>query len=434
MTASLRCPNSKMDIAPNTNVCDYIALKGGSRVKFAIVGCGVAGISAALTIRKNSSEAEISVYTDENAFYYPRPRLYEVISGEREPQDLYSYQPQFYEGQRIKVYLKKKVVNIDTAKKEIQFEDGSRAAWDRLLLANGANPFVPSMKGLGKSGVFTLRTIGDAVSIRERLKKTSNAIVIGTGLLGLELAASLRKAGRKISAVGLESRLLPRQLDNDCSEILKKDLEEMGIESILSAKCKEILGKDEVAGVSLEDGRELQGGMMVVAAGVRPNIGLALDAGIEASQGVVVDQHLQTSVDDVYAAGDVIEFKGQVYGQIPPALEQAKIAALNMLGKNEHVYEGTVQRTTLRIAGISLTSMGLVNPEGSGFEEIKKVNREEGEYGKVVLKGGKIVGAILLGKRVDVATITRLMDKGIDVSDYKHRLLDADLKSAIPTV
>jgi nitrite reductase (NADH) large subunit len=422
-----------MDIAAKTNVCDYNALKARSSVKFAIVGCGVAGTSAALAIRKNSSDAEISVYTDENDFYYPRPRLYEVISGEREPQDLYSYQPQFYENQRIKVYLKKKVVNIDLVKKEIQLEDGSRAGWDRLLLANGANPFVPPMNGLGKSGVFTLRTIEDAVSIRERLKKTSNAIVIGTGLLGLELAASLRKAGRKVEVIGLDSRLLPRQLDNDGSEILKKDLEEMGIVPVLSARCKEILGKDEVDGVSLEDGRELQGGIMVVAAGVRPNIGLALDAGIKVAQGVVVDQHLQTSANDVYAAGDVIEFKGQVYGQIPPALEQAKIAALNMLGKNEQVYAGTVQRTTLRIAGISLMSMGLVNPEGSGFEEIKKANREEGEYGKVVLEKGRIVGAVLLGKRVDVATITRLMDKGIDVSDYKHRLLDADLKNVIPT-
>jgi nitrite reductase (NADH) large subunit len=423
-----------MDIAPSTNVCDYNASKESSHVKFAIVGCGVAGISAALAIRKNSSDSEISVYTDENDFYYPRPRLYEVISGEREPHDLYSYPPEFYDSQRIKVYLKKKVVNIDLVKKEIQLEDGSRTGWDKLLLANGANPFVPSMQGLGKSGVFTLRTIGDAVSIRERLKKTSNAIVVGTGLLGLELAASLRKTGRNVGVVGLESRLLPSQLDNDGSEILKKDLEEMGIVPVLSAKCKEILGKDEVAGVSFEDGRDLQGGMMVVAAGVRPNIRLAFDAGIKASQGVVVDQHLQTSGDDVYAAGDVIEFKGQVYGQIPPALEQTKIAALNMLGQNEHVYEGTVQRTTLRIAGISLTSMGLVNPKGSGFEEIKKVNREEGEYGKVVLEKGRIVGATLLGKRMDVATITRLMDKGVDVSEFKHRLLDTDLKNAIPTM
>jgi nitrite reductase [NAD(P)H] large subunit len=402
-------------------------------VKYAIVGCGVAGTSAALAIRKNNSDAEISVYTDENDFYYPRPRLYEVISGASEPQDIYSYTPQFYVSQRIKVYLKRKVVNLDLAKKEIQFEDGSRTGWDRLLLANGANPFVPPMKGLGKNGVFTLRTIEDAVSIGERLKKTSSAIVVGTGLLGLELAASLRKAGRNVAVIGLESRLLSRQLDYDGSEILKKDLEEMGIMPVLNARCKEILGKDEVDGVSLEDGRELQGGIIVVAAGVRPNIGLALDAGIKVAQGVVVDQHLQTSANDVYAAGDVIEFKGQVYGQIPPALEQAKIAALNMFGKNKRVYEGTVQRTTLRIAGINLISMGLVNPTGSGFEEIKKANRDEGEYGKVVLEKGRIVGAVLLGKRVDITTIARLMDKGVDVSDFKDRLLGGNLKNVIPT-
>ena len=398
-------------------------------MKFVIVGCGVAGISAALAIRKNSSEAEISVYTDEDDLYYPKPRLYEVISGEREPQDLYGYQPQVYENQRITVHLKKKVVGIDSVKKVIEIDDGTRTEWDKLLLANGADPYIPVVNGLEKTGVFTLRTIRDAVSIRERLKKGSNVIVIGTGLLGLELAASLVKAGRKVEAMGIESRLLPRQLDREGSEILKKNLEELGIKPILSAKCKEILGNGEVSGVSLEDGSRFQGETVVIAAGVRPNTELAQDAGMKVGRGVAVDKYLQTSVEDAYAAGDVIEFKGQVFGRIPPALEQAKIAALNMVGDNAQIYEGTVERTVLRIAGINLTSLGLINPEGSGFEEIKKINRTEGEYGKVVLERGRIVGAVALGKDADLMTIAKLMDGRVDVTEFKDHLFDPDLKN-----
>jgi len=162
----------------------------------------------------------------------------------------------------------------------------------------------------------------------------------------------------------------------------------------------------------------------LISAGVRSNTDLAVEAGIKVDKGVVVDQYLQTSVKDVYAAGDVAEFEGRVYGIIPAALEQAKIAAMNMLGKEKQVYKGTIPSNTLKIVGIDLTSMGLVSPEGPQCEEIRKIEKEKGVYKKIVLEQGKIVGAIILGDTKGVSSIKKLMDQGIDVTKYKDSLLE----------
>jgi nitrite reductase (NADH) large subunit len=399
---------------------------GGFLVHIVIVGCGVAGATAAMKLGETSAEIDISIFTDELDLYYPRPRLYEVISREKEPQEIYSFPQQLFEARGVKVYLNKKVLDIDLGKKQLLLQDYSRIDYDKLLLANGARAFVPPIKGVEKKGVFTLRTITDALAIREYAMKTDKAIVIGAGLLGLELAACLRKTGKQVQLVEINPRVLPSQLDQEGAEILEDELKTLGIYPVTSVKTSEILGKDEVTGVSLSNGEELSGGLVLIAAGIKSNIDLAADAGIKVNKGVIVDEYLQTSVNDVYAAGDVSEFDGRVYGIIPPAIEQAKIASLNMLDKERHVFRGTIHTTTLKIAGISLTSMGLTNPQGSQYEEIKKVSRQENVYKKIVLKQGKIVGAVILGQRKDAAVIMKLMDQEVDVTKYKDHLLEED--------
>jgi nitrite reductase (NADH) large subunit len=377
-----------------------------------------------MKLGENTPKTEISIYTDENHLYYPRPRLFEVISGEREPQAIYSFSQQLYEARGAKTHLNKKVVSIDVGRKQLLFDDSSRTTYDKLLLANGARPSIPPIKGVEKKGAFTLRTIADALAIREHAKKTNKAIVIGGGLLGLEFAACLRKAGKQVQVVEINPRVLPGQLDQEGAEILEDELRTLGISAVTSVKTNEILGRDEVTGVSLSNGQELPGGLVLIAAGIMSNTDLAAGAGIKVNKGVIVDEYLQTSANDVYAAGDVSEFNGRVYGIIPPAIEQAKIASLNMLCKERHAYRGTVYSTSIKIAGISLTSMGLVNPEGSQYEEIKKVNRQENVYKKIVLEQDRIVGAIVLGERKGVAALLKLMDQGSVVTKYKDQLLE----------
>jgi len=391
-----------------------------------IVGSGVAGVTAARTIKENDPKAKISVYTDEKHFYYPRPRLYEVLSGEANPREIYMFPQQWYEKRGIKVHMKKKVSGIETAKRELLLEDRSRVNYDKLVLANGAHPFVPPIKGVEKTGVFTLRSIKDALTIKEYTKKTRKTIVIGGGLLGLEFAASLRKLGQQVEVVEIFPRLLPRQLDQDGAKILKDRIETRDIKIVLGVKTEEVLGRKTVSGILLDNGKELSGNLVLISAGVRSNTNLAVEAGIKVDKGVVVDEYLQTGVNDVYAAGDVAEFEGRVYGIIPAAMEQAKIAAMNMLEKEKQVYEGTIPSNTLKIVGIDLTSMGLVNPEGPQYEEVKKVDKEKGGYKKIVLEQGKIVGAIFLGDRKGVTSIKKLMDQEIDVTKYKDFLLEDD--------
>ena len=390
-----------------------------------IVGCGIAGITAATSIRKSMADAEISVYTNETYLYYPRPRLYEVMSGEKRPEEICAHPIQFYESQRIKVFLNKRVIKIDAENRKLLTEDGAEVDYNKLLLANGASPFRPPLKGVEKKGVFTLRTIFDALEIKKYAEKTSKVIVIGGGLLGLEFAASLRKLGKEVDVVEINARLLPNQLDQVGAAMLKDKLEALNIHLFLGVKTKEILGEDRVSGILLDDERELSGSLILIAAGIRPNVNLAAEAGIKVNRGVMVDQHLQTSDNDVYAAGDITEFNGSVYGIIPPAIEQAKTASANILGEGE-VYKGTVHTTTLKIADITLTSIGNVNPEDSRYKEIRKINKQEGVYKKIVLDQGKIIGAILLGDRKGGATIKRLMDQQADVTKYGENILEDD--------
>ncbi len=403
-----------------------IKLFGCVEMHAVIVGSGVAGVTGARTVRRMDPEAKISIYMDEKHFYYPRPKLYEVLSGNSKPQEIYTLTKQWYENRGIEIHLNKKAVGIETASKKILFEDHPTVSFDKLLLANGAHPFVPPIRGIDKTGVFTLRSIKDALSIKEYAKKTREAIVIGGGLLGLEIATCLRKLGQQVQVVEIFPRLLPRQLDQDGATILKEKVETLGIDFILGVRTEEILGEKTVSGISLGNGTELSSELVLISAGVRPNTDLAVDAGIKVEKGVVVNTYLQTSVTDVYAAGDVAEFKGRIYGIIPAAVEQAMMAAKNMVDKEKQVYEGTIPSATLKVVGIDLTSMGLVNPEDPRYEEVKKIDKEQGIYKKIVLEQGKIVGAIILGSRRGVTSIKRLMNLEIDVTKYKDFLLEEE--------
>lgn len=388
-----------------------------------IVGNGVAGVTAARIIKEKNPETRVSIYTNESHHYYPRPRLYEVLSGEAKPREVYMFSEDWYEKKGINVQLNKKALSIDTERKELLMEDGSRVNYDKLLLANGGHSFIPPIKGAEKTGVFALRTIRDALSIKEFTKKTEKVIVIGGGLLGLEFASSLKKLGQQVTVVEMFPRLLPRQLDPDGATILKNRIASRGIDIVLGVKTVEILGRETVSGILLDSGEELSGDLVLISAGMRSNTALAMEAGIKVNRGVVVDGHLRTSADDVYAVGDVAEFEGIVYGIIPAALEQASIAAANILGEEHNVYTGTIPSNILKIVDVELTSMGLVNPEEPKYEEVKKADKKKGVYKKLVLDKGKIVGAILLGDKKGVTSIKRLMTHETDITKYKNSIL-----------
>jgi len=388
-----------------------------------IVGNGVAGVTAARIIKEKNPKALVSIYTDESYQYYPRPRLYEVLSGEIEPQDIYMFSEEWYRNKGIRVQLNKRVVNINLEQKEILQDDKTRVDYDKLILANGGHPFVPSINGIKKTGVFTLRTIKDALTIKDYTKKTKKAIVIGGGLQGLEFATSLKRLMQQVIVVELFPRLLPKQLDNEGATILKNHINSRGIEIVLGKKVVEVLGKNKVSGILLDNGESIHGDIVLFSAGIRSNTELASEAGITVNRGLIVDRHMLTSSEDIYAIGDVTEFEGTTYGIIPAAMEQARIAVENILGNDKSVYTGTTNSNTLNVIDLDLTSIGLVNPDDPKYEEIKESDEKKGVYKKLVLEKGKIVGAILLGDKKGVTSINRLIAQETDITKHKSLIL-----------
>jgi len=401
-------------------------------MRFVIIGNGVAGVTAARILAERGAGGEVEVYTRESFHYYPRPRLQSFLAGESKLEELPMYPPSWYEERGITVHLGTEVVSLDPEAKRITLgactehsrSDGRRVSYDRLLLATGSRPFVPPIEGVNKDGVFTLRTVEDALAIKRWAEHARRAVVVGCGLLGLEAARALTVSGLQVTVLEREAYPLRRQLDAEGGALMRELIGTMGIEVIVEASPHAVLGGDRATGVLLEDGREIEGDLVLISTGVRSNVELAQQAGLEVERGVVVDEHLRTSTEDIYAAGDVAEFQGRVYGIIPASLEQAKVAALNMLGEDA-TYEGTVPSNTLRVVGIDCTSIGIVHPpKDEGYLELRK---SEGRvYKKLVLKDGCLVGAILLGDKKDVVPISRLIRAEADVSRHAERLLDDD--------
>jgi nitrite reductase (NADH) large subunit len=226
-----------------------------------------------------------------------------------------------------------------------------------------------------------------------------------------------------VRVVEFFDRLLPRQLDSRGAALLKAQVEKSGIAVRLATVTEEVLGSGRAAGLKFKDGSTAEADLVVVAAGVRPNLGLATGAGLAAERGVVVDARLRTSHPAVFAAGDNIQHEGRVYGIIPAAFEQARVAAANILGSDRE-YRGTVPSNTLKVAGLYLTSAGLAVPEGGTHEEIRKEDPERGLYKKIVLEGGKLVGAVWLGTKEGAAQVARAVSSKMDVSPWKNDILE----------
>lgn len=390
-----------------------------------IIGGGLAGTIAAKTLRELDVEAEIIVLDGERYAYYPRPNLIEFIAGNLPYEKMFAFASGWSDRQRIEIRKGVSAVKMDTAGKKVRTSDGGEVVYDTLLLASGARPSVPDIPGRDLKGVFVLRTIDDAQAILAGLPSAGRVAVMGGGLLGLEIARALRARGAEVSVAEFFDRLLPRQLDAAGSALLKRQVECLGVEVRLGVRTAAILGKGSVDGLKFEDGSELKAGMVVVAAGVAPETALAAEAGIGTGRGILVDDLMRTGVPDIFAAGDCVEHRGRVYGIIPASFEQGRAAAYNML-KMDKPYSGTVPSTTLKTAGLFVTSAGLFDTDDAAYEILVNDSPEKGTYRKMVLKDGRLVGAIWMGSRKGSAEISRLVMSGSDVKEFKNDLLRDD--------
>ncbi len=389
--------------------------------RYVIVGNGVAGTTAAEHIREHDREGTIDILTDESKLFYTRIRLPEYIAGQVEKDRLVLRKPEWYQERRIAVHLEAPVSDIDPEKKEIHPAKESAYPYDRLLLATGSHSFVPPIKGVDKQGVFTLRTFEDATRIRDHAARSKRALLIGGGVLGLEAGNGLRKLGLEVTVVEFFPRLLPRQMDVPGAELLKGQMETMGFSFCLGAKTEEITGTERAAGLRLEDGRSLEGDLVLISAGVRPNLDLAQKIGLEVDKGVLVNDRLETGIPDIYAAGDLIQHRGVFYGIWPASEKQGQIAGINMAGGNA-TYEGTVMSNRLKVVGIDLVSAGDIDVEGKQEDLVQK-DDERFIYRKLVLKDDTIVGCILLGDISGAQDILHAIENKKKVKSFKDELL-----------
>lgn len=382
-----------------------------------IIGNGVAANSAAESIRKTDAQGKILMFTREKYHFYYIPALPEYLAGEKELNSITIHNDQWYRNNNIDLYLDTEVTGVDPSGKTITTRNDKKFTYDKLLIATGGYSFVPPINGTENEGVFSLRTLDDANSIREKAASSGELVLIGGGLLGLEAGNGLRKSGLKVTVVEFFPRLLPRQMDVAGAAILQKQMEDMGFTFYLGAKTGSITREDGRLSVNLESGENIRTDMVLISAGVRPETTLAKALGLEIDRGVKVDDLMRTGIEDIYAAGDLIEHRGRFYGIWPASMEQGKIAGANMAG-NEEQYSGTVPANTLKVVGIDLASAGDIDVDGK-LESIITENQEKKIYRKLVIKDNIIEGTILLGDIRGSEEILNAIKTKRDISSVK---------------
>lgn len=382
--------------------------------KYLIIGNGIAGLAAAREIRTNDKDGSIVMVSNEPTLTYYRVKLTEYISKDFIDEDLLVNKENWYEEKNIKVMLRKFVEYIDTTNNKIKLDDGQEIEYEKLLIATGSRPFIPPINGKYKEGVFALRTLKDLHYIREYMRSSKDVSVIGGGLLGLEAAWSLKQLGKEVSIIEFAPYLLPRQLDKEIANKLEEKLSKIGFKVFLASQAEEILGEGKATGIKLNGERNIKADAILVSSGIRPNLDLVRNTTIEYDKGIKVDKRLKTNIDNVYAAGDVVEIDGIVLGLWTAGNEQGKVAGANMAGK-ELEYNHPKIFTTLQIGSIELFSAGVIND----FDKVYEYKEDEKDiHHKIFTKDGKIVGVILFGELKEVNTLRNAVISNMAIDEY----------------
>ncbi|HEX4568350.1 MAG TPA: nitrite reductase large subunit NirB [Vicinamibacterales bacterium] len=389
--------------------------------RLVVVGNGMAGVACVDQILRHAARFEITIFGDETHVNYNRILLSSVLAGERTSDDITLNSLDWYRRNDIDLRLGVRIVDVDARRKIVTGDDGRVTAYDTLLLATGSSPFMPPIDGLDLDGVFTFRTLDDTHNLLDRAAPGVKAIVIGGGLLGLEAARGLQVKGCSVTVVHLMSTLMERQLDPDGGNYLTGKMEDLGIQVLLGRSTVAIVGDERVEGVALEDGMVLEADLVVVAAGIRPNVELAYKAGVTVNRGIVVNDWMETSDPDIFAVGECVEHRGVCYGLVAPLLEQGKVLAATITGNKGPVYSGTVQAAKLKIMGIDVFSAGDWSEQHA--DPVRYEDRALGIYKKLTLRAGRLVGAILVGDTSDSHRYMEWLRTGADLAGTRSRLL-----------
>jgi NAD(P)H-nitrite reductase large subunit/rubredoxin len=379
-----------------------------------VVGGGIAGISAVESLRQASPETKITLISKEPHLPYYRLNLTRYVAGEITESELPIHPQNWYDENSIERLTASEVLSFSPENHEVELNNGEKVPFEKLILTVGAHPFIPPLAGANRDGVTSLRTIEDARMILELSRKGLSCVCVGGGLLGLETAGALARNGADVTLLESHEWLMPRQLDRKAGELLMRHVTGMGIKILTQVRTDQIVGDERVAGVLLENGKTVDADLVVVATGIRPNSYLARRAGLEVNQGIVVDNHLQSSHPDVLAAGDVAEHYGTLYGTWAPSQYQGTMAGLNALGLLTE-FGGIPRSNTLKVLGLDLLSIGKVQPEDGSFRMVEKEDEEK--YFRFVFHDSFLVGAILLGDTSIMVPLKKAIEGKTDFSN-----------------
>ncbi len=403
--------------------------------KYLIIGNSVGGVAASEAIREIDKVGKIVMVSEEPHRVYSRALIPYFIAGRIDLEKMYYRDANFYEKNDILPFLGKKVIKIDFKDRKAEMEDGCKIGYKKLLLATGAAPFIPQMKGLDKErpkdGFFTFSSLDDAMKIKKKIESgiAERAAVLGGGLTGLMAAEALAENGIEVTVVELAGSLLPGVLDETASHLVEEHLEEKSLKISTGRRIVEVVGEESVETAVLDDGTILPCDLLIIGAGVRPRVELARDTGVRVNRGIVVDRRMRTSVNDVYACGDCAEDYDFLQGDFrllpiwPTAYAGGRVAGFNMCGV-EREYRWGTNMNSMHFFGLRIIVAGSITENGD--DEVFKKICGDGNYRRIALKDDRVVGMILMNEIEGAGVLLNLMRAGINVKSFKEELLSND--------
>lgn len=386
-----------------------------------IVGKGMAATRLVDELSQRAlGRYSIAVIGAEPRLAYNRVLLSPLLAGEIGEPEIELKPAAWWQARGVSMLYGKPVTRLNRAAQSVTLADGLTLPYGKLVLATGSKPLKPPFPGGELPGVATFRDTADVEAMRGYAERGARVVVIGGGLLGLEAAYGLARAGGKVTLLHLVDRLMERQLDAEGAGLLAAAMAQRGIAVRLNASTKGFVGRDKVEAVELADGSLIPTDLVVIAIGVRPNIDLADNAGIATNRGIVVNDHLASDDRSIFAIGECAEHRGQVYGLVEPAYEQARVLATRLAGK-EASYSGSLLSTNLKVSGVGVFSAGEFEA-GDGAEVMVLRDPSSGVYRKFVLREGRLAGCVLVGDTAGALFYLGLIRSQQDISPIRADL------------
>ncbi|MCY1140909.1 nitrite reductase large subunit NirB [Actinoplanes sp. Pm04-4] len=402
------------------------------RTRLVVIGNGMAGARTVEEILARGGDFDITMFGDEPYGNYNRIMLSNVLAGVEDESGIFLNDLSWYADNGITLHTGTRIERIDRFAKRVYAEDGTETPYDKLIIATGSRAFVPPIPGIHRpgrgyhQGVFAFRTLDDTRAMIRYAREHQRAVVIGGGLLGLEAARGLQNHLPHVTLIHAAGHLMNAQLNEVAGETLRATIEaKLGIEVVVDGRTTEILGKNAVTGVKLDDGRIIPCDVVVVAAGIRANAEMAAASGLAVERGIVVDDQMRClDEDDIYAVGECAQHRGEVYGLVAPLWDQAKVLADHLTGVNPFAeYHGSQVATKLKVAGVDVAAMGLKAPEHEDDESLTFTEPKKGIYKNVIIRDGRLVGATMVGDVKKVAFLMQAFDRGLALPEERAELM-----------